>query len=201
MHMKKTGSIGTLLALALSTGCMAQVGSDGDFDDELGSQELAFRRGNGMNKCKDPLGAVLQTMACIEKEDVACATAGYATGFKKYHNGVDTQTDIAGTNFWWGAFQLLDIDLDVVTFNADGQAAFTSARQAHREGANRVRLTYKETVTTLFGQTFLQHEDALVTVDESCKMTVWDQEGDDAEQQAVDDAVAAMIEILFPPAP
>ena len=41
--------------------------------------------------------------------------------------------------------------------------------------------------------TFVQHERALVTVDEHCKIVVWEQTGDDQEQVAVDDAVRAVL--------
>ena len=55
-----------------------------------------------------------------------------------------------------------------------------------------------------WGSIFFQHEHALVTVDDDCKMILWDQYGDVAEQGAVNDASIAMIATLcgigvFPP--
>ena len=41
-----------------------------------------------------------------------------------------------------------------------------------------------------FGQTFVQHEHALVTVDGNCKIALWDQYGDDMEQAVVETATA-----------
>ena len=39
-----------------------------------------------------------------------------------------------------------------------------------------------------FAQTFVQHEHALVSLDADCRITKWDQYGDDAEQDAVKEA-------------
>jgi hypothetical protein len=50
-----------------------------------------------------------------------------------------------------------------------------------------------ETVRTTEGEVFLQHETALVTVNSDCQIEVWDQYGDDAEQQAVDEAFISPI--------
>lgn len=44
-----------------------------------------------------------------------------------------------------------------------------------------------------FGVTILQHEHALIDVDDDCKIVTWDQYGDDAEQTDVDDAVADLL--------
>ena len=64
-------------------------------------------------------------------------------------------------------------------------------------------LRYEEIVTTAdgyplildspsseypFGQTFVQHEHALVSLDADCRITKWDQYGDDAEQAVVEEA-------------
>ena len=38
--------------------------------------------------CVDPLGAILATMDCIEKEDAECAASGYSKEFRKLHNGM-----------------------------------------------------------------------------------------------------------------
>ncbi len=140
--------------------------------------------------CWDPVGAVLDTLYCVEFEDAECAAAGYSAEFVKLHNGVDTNTVIDGPEFWEGAFALVDFTLD-----------FDHIRWV---GVNEISLRYIEGVTTLGipgvidSKEFVQHEHALVTVDNDCKMIVWDQFGDNKEQTDVDDAVDELINIIFP---
>merc|ERR1719422_852698 len=70
-------------------------------------------------------------------------------------------------------------------------------------GPNQISLRYEEIVTTAdgyplvldspsaeypFGQPSVQHEHALVSLDGNCKITKWDQYGDDAEQAVVEEA-------------
>lgn len=146
--------------------------------------------------CEDPVKVVLDTLKCVSKdvEDAACAGAGYAANFKKLHNRVDTNTVISGPEFWAGAFQILDLTLDV--------------NHAVQVGPDLVSVRYVETVEVGgmkdFGfvyKTILQREHALVTVDGDCKMSLWDQYGDNKEQSDVDVAVAEFIEIISNPAP
>ncbi len=40
---------------------------------------------------------------------------------------------------------------------------------------------------------FYQHEHALVTVDDDCRMILWDQYGDNKEQENVEDALDAVL--------
>jgi len=142
-------------------------------------------------KGKSPQGvcAVLETLNCIESEDLECALAGYAAEFVKLHNGIDTKT-VINPEFWGGAFALLDITLEINHFK--------------KINNNLLSIRYVETVTlspSAFGiplpdQTFLQHEHALVTFNKAGQMTLWDQYGDNAEQSAVTDAVNAIVAIL-----
>ena len=68
-----------------------------------------------------------------------------------------------------------------------------------------ISIRYEEIVTTAsgyplildspsteypFSQTFVQHEHALVTVEGDCKISLWDQYGDDMEQVDVETAAA-----------
>jgi len=156
---------------------------------------VAAQGQNSSSSCPDPLAAILATLDCIEQEDPVCASQGYnSTEFKKFHNGVDTMTVIdAGGGFWSISFTLVDLSLDF-----DFQ---------QNVGPNQASLRYVEVVNTTngvqlslppcseypYGQTFYQHEHALVTVDDDCKMTLWDQYGDNREQAAVDKAVAAIV--------
>mmetsp|Transcript_14180 Transcript_14180/g.21640 ORF Transcript_14180/g.21640 Transcript_14180/m.21640 type:complete len:230 (+) Transcript_14180:183-872(+) len=138
------------------------------------------------NECEDPVAAILETLRCIEQEEVRCASAGYNQRvFRKLHNGIDTNTKI-GRFFWIGGFALLDFKLAI--------------DHVYQIAPNQVGIRYVETVTTTdgsslflkpsnefpFSQTFFQHEHALVTVDENCKMVLWDQTGDNKEQTDVD---------------
>lgn len=152
------------------------------------------------DNCADPLQSVLDTMQCIADGDSICVAAGYAPTFTKKHNGILT-TDFLGINtpeYWEGAFFLVDLGLD---FNYEAEDANAATRQ--------VSLRYLESVITLsgspfglpdsdypFGQTFFQHEHALVTVNEDCKMIEWDQYGDNEEQEAVGTAVNAILGML-----
>lgn len=170
----------TAAAAILLPAVLARLGEDGDATRET----IA---------CDDPVGAVLGIMKCIEDEDAACVSAGYDNrAFKKINNGVDTKTNL-NFGFWTGAFRLMDFGLDI--------------NHAMEIGPNQISLRYVEIVNTTsgtdlflspsteypFSQTFLQHEHALVTVDDDCKMVLWDQYGDNEEQDAVVDAVDVIV--------
>ena len=109
----------------------------------LGAEAFASKPGNSTPApdpavvCADPLGAVLAIMDCIEREDLACATAGYAKEFVKTHNGIVDPTAIAldEPEFWGGAFFVVDLAL---TYNF----------RDHFD-TNRVSLRYVESVKTL----------------------------------------------------
>jgi hypothetical protein len=121
--------------------------------------------------CETPVQAVLSTMDCIEQEDAQCAYDGYAKGFIKLHNSLDSSTAISSPIYWTGAFYLLDFKLDF--------------DQVLRIGPNQISLRYKETLTVPDGVQMVQYEHALVTVNSDCKMTLWDQYGDNVEQDVI----------------
>lgn len=128
--------------------------------------------------CPHPEEAILNTIDCIEWENAVCASAGYAPNFAMYHNG--ERTDVEMSAVWWvGAFFVLDFQLDI--------------HYMEQIDDDQVLLEYVETVTTNQGDVFLQHETAYVTLNSACQIEVWDQYGDDAEQQAVADAVAELV--------
>ncbi len=129
--------------------------------------------------CDDPVQAVMRIMDCIESENAFCAASGYAHGFAKLHNGLDTDTNKPGYFFWLGAFMMIDFDLE-----------FDHVVQV---GENQVSLRYVETIQFNDGDTFTQHEHALVTVNGSCRMTLWDQYGDNKEQQDVDEKAESIM--------
>lgn len=136
--------------------------------------------------CPDPLTEVLKTLDCFQQEDLNCTIAGYDTAnFRLLHNGIDTGVDMSDPFYFVGIFLSVDFTLDF-----DHQAVV---------GANKLSLRYIETLVTTngedfgrpasnlypFSQTFIQHEHALVTVDNDCKITLWDQYGDNKEQRKV----------------
>ncbi|WP_196139557.1 hypothetical protein [Aliikangiella sp. G2MR2-5] len=135
---------------------------------------------NAASTCDDPVASVMRIMNCIQSENALCAASGYASGFTKLHNRIDTETNKPGYFFWLGAFMFIDFELD---FDHVAQVS-----------DNQVSMRYVETVTFNDGETFKQHEHALVTVNSSCRMTLWDQYGDNKEQQDVDDKAST----LFP---
>jgi len=130
--------------------------------------------------CDDPVGEVTRILNCIESENAFCAASGYARGFTKLHNTIDTETNTPGYFFWLGAFLFIDFELDI--------------DHMMKVSDNQISLRYVETVTFNDGESYKQHEHALVTVDQQCKMTLWDQYGDNKEQQDVDDKAST----LFP---
>lgn len=141
--------------------------------------------------CEDPLQSILDTLDCVVAENVTCASSGYnADEFVKIHNGVDTNTTIDSSgSYWAGAFSLIDISFPSIDFQMN-------------YGENQASIRYIEKVVMTdgsgfglpssteypFSQTYYQHEHALVTVDDDCKMIKWDQYGDNAEQDVVNKA-------------
>lgn len=124
--------------------------------------------------CGDPIEKVLDIMECIEQEDVECVTAGYSPDFKKYHNGVDTETVIT-PDYWEGAFMFVDLSLEI-----NHSAVLDDSV---------VSLRYVETIAFTDGDSFLQYEHAIVTIDDECRILIWDQYGDNREQLAIEEKV------------
>ncbi len=118
--------------------------------------------------CLDPVEAVLSTLKCIEMKDAECASASYDENFVKLHNTVDTRTSAVGPTFWQGAFAFYDFDFDI--------------DHVEEVGDNQVSIRYVETLTSRLALKFRQHEHALVAVTDDCRITLWDQYGDNAEQ-------------------
>ncbi|MCO7225578.1 hypothetical protein [Pleionea sp. CnH1-48] len=141
---------------------------------------LSMANSTAARSCEDPVEAVLRIMTCIENENAFCAASGYDSKFAKLHNGIDTNTDKPGYFFWLGAFFFIDFKLEFDHIEPVGD--------------DQVSLRYVETVTFNDGDVFKQHEHALVTVGPNCRMTLWDQYGDNKEQKDVDDKADS----LFP---
>jgi len=125
--------------------------------------------------CEDPIGSILSTLTCIEEQDADCASLGYAPNFAKLHNGVDTHTKIGGKFIWQTGFDVSKIKLDI--------------NHQMNIGTNKASIRYVETVTTTdeanlgftkappsfenpYSQVFIQHEHALVEVDNDCRIVM-----------------------------
>jgi len=139
--------------------------------------------------CPDPLAAILVTLDCVEREDVACAASGYdSSAFRKLHNGIDTNTTITA-EFWAGSFAFVDIGLD---YNYQANVGVNQASLRYVEVVNTTdgsELGFKPCDEYPWGASFVQHEHAIVTVDDSCRMILWDQYGDNEEQVGIESAV------------
>lgn len=159
----------------------------------FGSNADAQADSGEVGGCSDPLKATLDTLQCITDRNATCAGASYNTEFKKYHNGVDTNTVINGAAFWEEAFTLYSN----ISFTFD---------HLMNVGPNMASIRYIEFLKFTNGTTLglpassefpwsyetMQHEHALVTVDDECKIKTWDQYGDN-EQQINEGAIAAIM--------
>ncbi len=152
--------------------------------------------------CSDPLKATLDTLQCISDANATCAGAGYNTEeFKKFHNTKDTNTVIDGAGFWAGAFALLKLSFSY-DFKMNVGPNMASIRYIeYVDFTNGTSFGLPASSVYPFGFKAIQHEWALVTVDDECKIKTWDQYGDDKEQKDVDDAAAAILCLLgiYPP--
>jgi hypothetical protein len=149
--------------------------------------------------CPDPLRAVLGMMSCMEDEDAECVADRIShSSFKKLHNGMETEVKILDGKDPMGH---LETSFKFIRYAFD-------IEYQQELGPNLVGLGYVEMFTTSsgesfglapsneypFSQTILQHEMAAVSVNDACKITVWDQYGDDKEQQALDKVVSDMLQ-------
>ncbi len=149
--------------------------------------------------CEDPLAAIMQTLQYVADGGDPVSTAmGYAGGYMRIHNGVDTGLDFGDdpAEYFEFLFQL-------------GSLSFSFDHQVN-VGPNMASIRYVKGVQftdgTAFGlpasdeypfnTSYVQHEHALVTVDDDCKVLLWDQYGDNAEQDAVNENIDALVEEL-----
>lgn len=133
--------------------------------------------------CANPVEKLTRVLNCIDVENAFCAASGYDTWrFKKFHNGVDTKTNRFSltTIGWLTTFNFIGFEFDI-----------THLEQIDDD---TVEIHYSEYVRFPDGEIITQYEEAKVTFNSRCRMTVWDQVGDQAEQDAVDDKVKE----LFP---
>ncbi|CAN0162248.1 unnamed protein product, partial [Scytosiphon promiscuus] len=143
--------------------------------------------------CPDPKGAVLALLDCVASEDSACAAAAHDPGFERYHNEIFTgDVPVSDPALWDGAFLLLDFAFDI-KFSDNPGPNQASVRYVEKVvTTNGENLGQPASTTYPFGVSFDQHEHAIATVDDDCKLIKWDQYGDNKEQTDVDDAGAAL---------
>lgn len=157
------------------------------------TQQSASIDSASSKNCSDPLAAILHTLQCITDKDSSCANEGYNwLTFSKHHNMVNTGVRIWPIDIYWSMamkFSTFTLDYDYM----------------QNIGTNKASVRYIETVDMSdgtdfelepsneypFNATIIQHEHALVQVDNDCKMIRWDQYGDNKEQSEVDDAMDA----------
>eukprot|EP00545_Synedropsis_sp_CCMP1620_P008226 CAMPEP_0119021644 /NCGR_PEP_ID=MMETSP1176-20130426/26412_1 /TAXON_ID=265551 /ORGANISM="Synedropsis recta cf, Strain CCMP1620" /LENGTH=205 /DNA_ID=CAMNT_0006976301 /DNA_START=108 /DNA_END=725 /DNA_ORIENTATION=- len=166
-----------------------------DGSDDSSSNTVVYT-----DRCANPKRAVRNLLMCVGNNDAVCAAAAYDPGFQRFHNEVFTgQISITDPTFWEGAF----------TFFPRFEFDIKFARNA---GKNMASVRYIETVTSTygtnlglpassvspFGQVVVQHEHALVTVNNNCNIIKWDQYGDNKEQTDVDNITSGIFCILDP---
>ncbi|WP_144394565.1 hypothetical protein [Pleionea sediminis] len=126
--------------------------------------------------CSNPVEKLSRIINCIDVENAFCAASGYDTWrFRKFHNGVDTNTNnfLLTTIGWLTTFNFIGFEFDIERMeeNEDGTVDFD----------------YYEYVRFPDGEIITQYEKAVVHFNNRCRMTLWDQTGDQAEQDAVDE--------------
>lgn len=126
--------------------------------------------------CADPVEKLTRILNCIDVENAFCAASGYDTWrFKKFHNGVDTNTNNFSltTIGWLTTFNFIGFEFDI--------------QHLEHLDENTVDIHYYEYVRFPDGEIITQYEEAEVTFNSRCRMTLWDQVGDQAEQDAVEE--------------
>ncbi len=143
--------------------------------------------------CSDPLKATLDALQCISESNATCAGAAYNTReFKKIHNGIDTNTVIDGAAFWEGAFSLFTLSFTYDHLMNVGPNMASVRYIEFINFTNGTNLGLPASSEYPWSYEAIQHEHALVTVDDECKIKTWDQYGDN-EEQDLDDAVGAIM--------
>ena len=126
--------------------------------------------------CANPVEKLTRVLNCIDVENAFCAASGYDVWrFKKFHNGVDTKTNrfLLSPIGWLTTFNFIGFEFDI--------------KHIEQIDENTVDIHYFEYVRFPDGEIITQYEEAEVTFNSSCRMTLWDQVGDQAEQDAVEE--------------
>ena len=125
--------------------------------------------------CANPVEKLTRVLNCIDIENAFCAASGYDWRFKKFHNGVDTKTNnfLLSPLGWLTTFNFIGFEFDI--------------QHLQQLDDDTVEIHYYEYVRFPDGEIITQYEEAKVTFNRRCRMTLWDQVGDQAEQDAVEE--------------
>lgn len=157
--------------------------------------------------CFNPKKAVLTLLECVGNLDAACAAESYNPEFKRFHNEQFTG-DIAvkDPTFWGGAFTFFpsfDIDIkfaeNIGWFGTNMASVRYIEKVTSTDGTNLGSPT--SSTTFPYSQEVVQHEHAIVTVDNACKILKWSQYGDNKEQTDVDIISGALLCTIDPSNP
>merc|ERR1719384_401187 len=110
--------------------------------------------------------------------------------FMKFHNRRDTRTIIFPFDIYWSMamkFSTFDITYDHAINYDVNRASIRYVERVRMSDGSDFELAPSNTYP--FNHSIIQHEHALVSVDNKCKIKRWDQYGDDKEQDEVTDAM------------
>jgi len=157
---------------------------------QVGSSSLAAEE-ESSGACADPLTSIIDTMTCITNKNSSCANNGYNwIRFNKYHNGKNVGIQLWPVDIYWSMamkFTTFTLDYDYTQNVGTNQASVRYVETVHMSDGTEFELEPSNTYP--FNHTIIQWEHALVSVDNNCKMTRWDQYGDNKEQTDVDDVM------------
>eukprot|EP00752_Nemacystus_decipiens_P018271 g16392.t2 len=189
--------VGTAAVFLATTLAMA---STPEYCGKLGDRASAAEEGGRGRKkgkgsgCEDPVQAVLDLLECVAEKDGECAAASYDPGFQRFHNEKFTgNIPVSTAEFWEGAFAVVSLAFDIrfTSYPAKNMASVRYVEEVVSSDGTNFGLPASSEYP--FSVTTLQHEHALVTLDDDCKIMKWDQYGDDMEQTDVDDVVADLL--------
>ena len=154
--------------------------------------------------CNDPVGAVMIMMDCWTIGEANCTAAGYdPNGIPFRHNGVFRQNGtLQDRSVASVTFILAVVDFEMVVNHVglvegvmgENGEAIVSVRYSETgtftDGAN---FGLEPSTDYPFGFSYWQWEHALLPVNGNCEVTMWDQTGDNEEQNDSQDAWSAFL--------
>ena len=140
-------------------------------------------------QCADPAAAAVATTDCWATRDPECIEAGYNGTVKKIHNGrvvreADPRT-VETANFFlalatFHPFEYLHVSN---VPNVDNLASIRYIETVTLTDGTNFGISDEPLTEYPYNYTYSQLEHALVTVTDDCKIVLWDQVGDDKEQE------------------
>lgn len=155
-----------------------------------GDAEATKKKGK-KNSCKDPVKAVLANIACFVAKDVDCSVAAAGPGAKELRDEIDLET-VPDEEFWQTAFLYVDQKYETKQISTIGENQVSYRYIRTTITSDGAALGLPPSASYPFSETFIQHEHALVTVDDDCKVLVWDAYGGSQELMNQNEATSAM---------